>query len=139
MTTRRGFLTGVAALLAAPVVVRAGVLMPVRSIIIPPPPVPPWCPPGWLPCDGRSISAIDFPQLASVLREVGGFVPDMRSQFERDLPPYPPIFPHVDGVRPHDRPLRPKNFALQPIICVGAGEGKTALPAGMVSYIIARE
>lgn len=137
MTTRRGFLTGVAALLAAPAVVRAGVLMPVRSIIIPPPQVPSWCPPGWLPCDGRSISASDFPQLASVLREIGGFVPDLRSNPESDYPAGP-FMPHSDQ-RPFPAPIRPRNFALQPIISVGAEDSKVAAPAGIISYVVARE
>ena len=84
MLTRRIFLAGLGATLAAPAIVRAHVLMPVRSIFVPEP---------TLPCDGRVLRARDYPDLFAVLRHrYGGAgptfrVPDMRGQFLAQTPP----------------------------------------------------
>lgn len=55
MISRRSVLFGLGAALAAPAIVRASVIMPVRSITVPKAHL--------MPCDGRSVSAADFPDL----------------------------------------------------------------------------
>lgn len=57
---RRSFLTGLSALFVAPAIIRAESLMPIRSYA---PPVPDWCPLGWLPLDGREITKKFYPAL----------------------------------------------------------------------------
>lgn len=125
MTTRRSFLLGAAALLATPAVVRPGILMPVKRLL--PPPIPKWCPPGWLPCDGRIISAADYPAFVNLF---GSVLPDLRPPFRN----YPESEPTRYSISP-DGEIRPRNFALETIVCTHA-EGH---PLGMVSTIIARE
>ena len=64
---RRSFLQGLgAALFVAPAIVRAENLMPIREYM---PDVPPWCPPGWLPFDGREIKAKYYPELHAMLKK----------------------------------------------------------------------
>src|SRR4051812_3637220 len=50
MLNRRGFLTGMGSLLAAPAIVRAASLMPIRAIEVPGWPMPPE---DWMPFDLR--------------------------------------------------------------------------------------
>jgi hypothetical protein len=58
---RRSFLKGLGAtLFVAPAIVRAESLMQVREVM---PSVPDWCPPGWLPLDGREIKKKFYPDL----------------------------------------------------------------------------
>jgi hypothetical protein len=57
---RRSFLAGIGALFVAPAIIKAESLMPIRSYELP---VPDWCPPGWLPLDGREISKKFYPDL----------------------------------------------------------------------------
>lgn len=116
MTTRRGFLAGAATLLAAPMVVRSGILMPVRSIIPPPPPiVPSWCPPGWLPCDGRAVSASAFPDLFALLDKT----PQLMNSLGAAMPP----------------PVRARNILLHPIIRAEDG-GEGASPVGTTLFVL---
>lgn len=84
--SRRGFLLGLGAALAAPAIVRAEIIMPVRKVVLPPP-IPPGrsLALGWLPCDGREVSSFAYPDLFDVIgRQYGGSawlktfkVPDM--------------------------------------------------------------
>lgn len=54
---RRGFLLGLAAGIAAPTIVKASSLMPVKTIIH-----------DWLPCDGRVFNPKHYPELAAWLK-----------------------------------------------------------------------
>ena len=78
---RRSFLIGAGALVAAPAIVRASSLMPVRALrdLGPPPP--------WILCDGRTLSPTRYGEL---FRAIGTFygagdglttfqLPDMRA------------------------------------------------------------
>jgi hypothetical protein len=68
-TTRRSLLAGLGALLAAPAIVRATSLMPVK-VLTPTKPdlsgvggsIPPQLP-DWIPCDGRSLLAKNYEEL----------------------------------------------------------------------------
>lgn len=69
MTSRRSFLLGLGAALAAPAIVRAEVLMPVRKLIVPDVlgnvigPHTHAAPEAWLPCDGRTLSRAMYADL----------------------------------------------------------------------------
>lgn len=64
---RRAFITGLAAAFAAPAIVRAEVLMPVRKLILPPHPslMPEAL--AWIPCDGRVLSRALYADLFKVI------------------------------------------------------------------------
>lgn len=75
-STRRGFIAGALALLAAPAVVRAESLMPVRRVFVAQ---------GLIPCDGRMLRRADYPMLFAALGGMYGApspatfkVPDLR-------------------------------------------------------------
>jgi hypothetical protein len=76
MIQRRAFLGGLVAAFAAPAIVKAGSLMPVRAIAV-----------DWLPCDGRFVSRALYPELFAVLGSEYGNdgsgrkfrLPDMRA------------------------------------------------------------
>lgn len=81
-TTRRGLLLGAASLLAAPAIVRAEFIMPVRRIIVPTS--------AWLVCDGRALSRHIYPELYRVLGQTyGGNGDTFRI----------PLLPVRDGIR----------------------------------------
>lgn len=74
IATRRGFLAGVGALLAAPLVARADNLMKIRGQRVPlDMEVPAWCPDGWAPCNGALVHRSQFPEL---FRSVRGYLFD---------------------------------------------------------------
>lgn len=82
-TSRRGFIAGALALLAAPAVVRAERLMPVRRLFVPQ---------RFIPCDGRIVRRADYPDLFAVIGGLYGTagvaafrVPDMRGNFLREF------------------------------------------------------
>lgn len=65
MTSRRSFLLGLGAALAAPAIVRAEVLMPVRKII-----QPDWLiiiDDPWIPLDGRTLSRETYGELFAAI------------------------------------------------------------------------
>ena len=64
ITRRRSFLIGLGAAIAAPAIVRAANIMPVRALR---PPLQNPLPAGWLPCDGRVVSRSEFGALFDVL------------------------------------------------------------------------
>ena len=68
MINRRSFISGIAAALAAPAIVKAEVLMPVRTTLRPYPEI---SYPGWLPCDGRLISRSFYAELFAALDVMG--------------------------------------------------------------------
>lgn len=59
MISRRGLITGLVSLVAAPAVVRAQSLMPVVFV-----------PKGYLLCDGRTVKARHYPELAKLMKEL---------------------------------------------------------------------
>lgn len=71
MTSRRSFLLGLGATLAAPAIVRAEVLMPVRRLIVPSP-LEALAAQGMLPCDGRLISRKIYGELYAVIGSLYG-------------------------------------------------------------------
>lgn len=64
---RRTFLQGLGMLFIAPAIVRAESLMPIKELM---PPVPDWCPNGWLPLDGREIKKKFYPDLYAVYKKL---------------------------------------------------------------------
>jgi hypothetical protein len=60
-TNRRGFLIGLGAIVAAPAIVRASSLMPVK--VLRPEPIE-----AWIPCDGRLLSRTRY---ADLFRNIG--------------------------------------------------------------------
>jgi|SRR5882672_5135047 len=88
MINRRSFFSGLVAAVAAPLVVKAEMLMPLRGVkLLPDIDIPSWCPPGWVPADGRLVSKFQFPELHkwfAKTREYGAHgsenfrLPDMR-------------------------------------------------------------
>jgi hypothetical protein len=62
--SRRSFFLGAGALVAAPSIVRAASLMPVR--------MPKFVPEPWLVCDGRAVLKSQYPDLYGVLGNVWG-------------------------------------------------------------------
>src|SRR5260221_9980336 len=95
--SRRGFLTGLAALLAAPAVVRADSLMPIsaRHLITRIGEIKPHVgaiPPGWIECNGRWLCAREYSQLGDAILGVPWaepsvfYVPDLteRAALDRD-------------------------------------------------------
>lgn len=76
---RRRFITGLASLIAAPAIVKASSIMPVRSFFVPK---------VWLPCDGRAVRTRDYPELFGVIGALYGFdwvdrtfnLPDLRGR-----------------------------------------------------------
>lgn len=81
-TSRRSFITGVAAVFAAPAIVRASSLMPIkvyREKIR-----------AWLPCDGRMLYRADYPDLFRTIGTLYGgdptsgtfHLPDLRGRIE---------------------------------------------------------
>lgn len=64
---RRSFLKGLGALFVAPAIIRAENLMPIKEYM---PEVPAWCPPGWLPLDGREISKKFYPELYAMHKKL---------------------------------------------------------------------
>lgn len=123
MTSRRGFLLGLGAALAAPAIVRAEVLMPVRKLVVPrvfdnaarhdvlakP----------WLPCDGSEISRLVYRELFEVLGETHG-AGDGRTTF--NLPHLPTFTERV----PNDG----RAFAVETIIITTGHRFDAALPPG---------
>jgi len=85
--SRRGFLTGGAAVvLSAPAIVRASSLMPIRVPRAFSLTVPTWCPPGFLPADGRTLPKDQYPGLWGIIGDTWGGdgvtsfnLPDLRS------------------------------------------------------------
>jgi hypothetical protein len=71
MISRRGVLTG---LIAAPLVAKTGILMPLRGDKLPGVVqdivIPDWCPPGWVPADGWTVSKYQFPELHAWMAKV---------------------------------------------------------------------
>jgi hypothetical protein len=64
MLTRRGIFGVLTGLVAAPLVVKANVLMPLRGVKVPPDlEIPSWCPHGWVPAMGQTVSKFQFPEL----------------------------------------------------------------------------
>ena len=77
--SRRSFFLGAGALVAAPSIVRASSLMPVK--------VPTFVPEPWLVCDGRAVLKSQYPELFRVVRhmlydDMSTFfrLPDMRGR-----------------------------------------------------------
>lgn len=125
MTSRRGFLMGLGAALAAPAIVRAELIMPVRSLVKPAAPsigdivsktmagLEPW-----LPCDGRALSRAVYAELFQVIGTTYG-APDADTF---NLPAMPQTI--MKGPYP-DSP----SVALGPIIRAASGD---IAPAGML-------
>jgi hypothetical protein len=89
--SRRAFLGGLAALIAAPAVVRASSLMPISAakLILPPTeiigqikPIVGAIPEGWIECNGRMLCAAHYPALAAIL------APDVQPQGQFKIPDY---------------------------------------------------
>lgn len=79
---RRGFVGGLLSLLASPAIVRAASLMPVKAIdlgIM----LPSWCPPGFVPKVGQTISASQFPGL---FNKTDWFYPPYMGRKKAELP-----------------------------------------------------
>ena len=69
MIARRGFLGFLTGIISAPVIVSADSLMKIKGEdLLANTKVPHWCPPGWLPCDGRPLNESAFPILSDRLR-----------------------------------------------------------------------
>lgn len=79
MLHRRGFLSGVAAALALPAVVKADSLMKCPGVRLVLPRSARLIIPGWLACDGGEISPFEYPALAAALDKLQ--VPDMRNMY----------------------------------------------------------
>lgn len=85
MIARRGFITGLASLVAAPAIVKAEFIMPARSIARLD---DAWCPVGMIPCDGRVLSRAAYRGLFEVIGTTFGAgdahktfnLPDMRGR-----------------------------------------------------------
>jgi hypothetical protein len=103
---RRGFLTGLVSALAAPLVVRAENLMPLRGIKVPLDyEVPEWCPPGWIPASGQTLHRLQFPELHAIYKKQRLYGAHLSDNFS--LPAAP--FRDSMGLRPHGVTL--VNFA----------------------------
>jgi hypothetical protein len=100
MIRRRLFLGALSGLVVVPPIVRAASIMPIAVERPPAPFLPPIgsiypiggaIPAGWLPCDGREVSAFLFPDLARVLRAVSPDIvlPDLATVAVRSRAPTP--------------------------------------------------
>ena len=68
MLSRRGLFGVLTGLVAAPLVVKANVLMPLRGVkVLPDIEIPTWCPRGWVPAMGQTVSKWQFPELYRVI------------------------------------------------------------------------
>jgi hypothetical protein len=90
--TRRGFILGVGAVFAAPAIVRASSLMPVK--VLRPEPIEPW-----IPCDGRLLSRTRYADLFRAIGTTFGAgdtlttfnIPDLRGRVCGEGP-WPPMW-----------------------------------------------
>ena len=142
--TRRTFLSAAASLLAAPAIIRASSLMPVK----------PWAAPAlpdtWLPCDGRYLPRADYPELFAAIATAYGVgdgattfaLPDLRPSLDAPVVPYilvsgsddrPPLFhgrssrglrlhdPHRRLLLPNDPQVAPQALFVRPSASVSVG------------------
>jgi hypothetical protein len=133
--SRRGFLVGLGAVIAAPAIVRASSLMPVKAprkliiihnymenaLIVPAPPE------GWIACYGQRLSRARYAKLFQAIGNTYGGddaaatfnLPDLRGQSCG-------LAPEATG------PLRPTR-SIEHIYAGGGGNGRDCLPAGTLT------
>ena len=105
--SRRSFFLGAGALVAAPSIVRASSLMPVK--------VPAFVPEPWLVCDGRAVLKTQYPDLFRVIGNMWGGdgrttfnLPDLRGMLSSDCRQPGAHVAHVISTKDH--PMCPTGF-----------------------------
>ena len=104
ITSRRSFITGLTGLIAAPAIVRAQSLMPVRVVKWSPPLIEKY--PGWFVLNGAEVSRERYRKLFVMLGTRWGpgdgsttfNLPDLEARF------FAPEPPHLSGARSETRP-----------------------------------
>lgn len=102
--SRRSFFLGAGALVAAPSIVRASSLMPVKFV-----------PEPWLVCDGRAVLKAQYPDLFQVIGNMWGGdgqksfnLPDLRGMLSTDCRQLGTSLQHV--ISTSDKPMCPTGF-----------------------------
>lgn len=127
MTSRRSFLLGLGAALAAPAIVRAELIMPVRSLVKPAAPsidamladaaAMASYPGGWLPCDGRSLSRALYSELFQVMGLTYGAADDKSFNLPNLLNP-PMRGPHEHSIASNFI-IKAKSDTFEPVGALG--------------------
>lgn len=132
MISRRGVLAFLTGAVAAPLVVKADSLMKLRGVIMPQTfiDVPSWCPAGWIPADGRTISRFQFPELYEVFKHQRMYGAEAGDNFR-----LPSTFPMIEyNAYEVLNPTKDKIVSLINVKLVYRANGTQCIPGMMVHY-----